>query len=105
VTAYMVYVTHDRNRNGEAPVNGLYQLASFTRLSPVILLPLMSVGIAYLLTSCQHYVLVSILVLTVSFLHYYFEGFIWRGGNPHRRYVTFGRGASSLTSAIDPETI
>jgi len=91
VTAYMVYVTHDRNRNGEAPVNGLYQLASFTRLSPVILLPLMSVGIAYLLTSYQHYVLVSILVLTVSFLHYYFEGFIWRGGNPHRRYVTFRR--------------
>ena len=26
-----VYVTHDRNRNGEAPVNGVYQLASFTR--------------------------------------------------------------------------
>ena len=47
----------------------------------------MSVGIAYLLTSYQHYVLVSILVLTQSFLHYYFEGFIWRR-NPHRRYVT-----------------
>src|SRR5690606_38352385 len=91
VTAYMVYVTHDRNRTGEAPVNRLYQLARSTLRSPVILLPLTFVGIAYQLTDYQQHDLASILVLTVSFLHYYFEGFIWRGGNPHRRYVTFRR--------------
>lgn len=91
VTAYIVYITHDRNRNKYEPINSFYRLTSFTRLSPVVLLPLMSIGIAFLLSSFHQYVLVSILVLTVSFLHYYFEGFIWRGANPHRRYVNFRR--------------
>lgn len=91
VTAYIVYITHDRNRNKHEPVNSIYRLTRFTRLSPVILLPLMSIGIAFLLSSCHQYVLISILVLTVSFLHYYFEGFIWRGASPHRRHVNFRR--------------
>lgn len=91
VTAYIVYITHDRNRNKHEPVNSIYRLTSFTRLSPVILLPLMSIGVAYVMTSYLQYALISILMLTVSFLHYYFEGFIWRGANPHRRYVNFRR--------------
>lgn len=91
LTAYTVYITHDRNRNKHEPVNSVYRLTSFTRLSPVILLPLLSIGIAFVLTSHSRYAVVSILVLTVSFLHYYFEGFIWRGANPHRRYVDFRR--------------
>ena len=91
VTAYIVYITHDRNRNKHEPINSIYRLTSFTRLSPVILLPLLSIGFAFLLTSYRQYALISILVLTVSFLHYYFEGFIWRGANPHRRYVNFRR--------------
>lgn len=91
VTAYMVYVTHDRNRNKLLQVNSVYRLTAFTHLSPVILLPLLSVGIAFLLTSHHHYSPVTILMLTITFVHYYFEGFIWRGGNPHRRYVSFRR--------------
>ena len=87
----MVYITHDRNRNKHKPINSIYRLTHFTRLSPIILLPLMSIGIAFMLTSYRHYALISILVLTVSFLHYYFEGFIWRGANPPRRYVNFKR--------------
>ncbi|WOD10823.1 hypothetical protein RPW65_17595 [Pseudomonas sp. NyZ704] len=91
VTAYMVYVTHDRNRNKQQQVNGLYRLTAFTRLSPVVVLPLVSVGIAFLITSYHEYSAVTILMLTITFVHYYFEGFIWRGGNPHRRYVNFRR--------------
>lgn len=91
VTAYIVYITHDRNRNKHEPVNSIYRLTSFTRLSPVILLPLLSIGFAFVLTSYRQYALISILILTMSFLHYYFEGFIWRGANPHRRYVNFRR--------------
>ena len=91
VTAYIVYITHDRNRNKHEPINSIYRLTSFTRLSPIILLPLLSIGIAFMLTSYRQYALISIVVLTVSFLHYYFEGFIWRGPNPHRRHVNFRR--------------
>lgn len=91
VTAYMVYITHDTNRNRERPVNLVYRLTCFTRLPPVLLLPLLSVAIAYLLSSYQHYALVGIVILTLSFLHYYFEGFIWRGPNPHRAHMSFKR--------------
>lgn len=91
VTAYMVYVSHDTNRNRERPRNYLYRLTHFTRLPPLIVLPLVSGGIAYLLTASASIVWVNILVLTVSFLHYYFEGFIWRGNTPHRAWVSFKR--------------
>lgn len=91
VTAYIVYITHDRNRNRHDQVNSIYRLTRFTRLSPVVLLPLLSVAIAFLLTRHHQYPIVTIAMLTVTFLHYYFEGFIWRGANPHRRYVNFQR--------------
>lgn len=91
LTAYSVYITHDRNRNRQGPVNVFYQLTGFSRLPPLLLLPILSIAIAFLLSSHQHYPVVSIAILTVSFLHYYFEGFIWRGPNPHRNYVNFKR--------------
>jgi hypothetical protein len=91
VTAYMIYISHDANRNRERPVNLVYRALQFTRLPPGILLPVVSVLIAFVLSSYQSLPLVSILVLTVGFLHYYFEGFIWRGPNPHRRHLVFRR--------------
>ena len=36
-------------------------------------------------------VLVAVVALTVTFLHYYFEGFIWRNPNPHRQHLAFRR--------------
>lgn len=91
LTAYTVYITHDRNRNRQGPVNLLYRLTGFGRVPPLLLLPALSIAIAFVLTSHQHYPAISIAILTVSFLHYYFEGFIWRGPNPHRHYVSFIR--------------
>ena len=91
VTAYIVYITHDRNRNRLDQVNSIYRLTRFTRLSPVVLLPVLSVAVAFMLTRHHQYPIVTIAMLTVTFLHYYFEGFIWRGANPHRRYVNFQR--------------
>ncbi len=91
VTAYMIYISHDANRNRHRPVNLVYRALHFTRLPPGVLLPVVSILIAFVLSSYQSIPLVSILVLTVGFLHYYFEGFIWRGPNPHRRHLTFRR--------------
>ncbi|WP_373188000.1 hypothetical protein [Halopseudomonas sp.] len=91
LTAYTVYITHDRNRNRHGPVNLFYRLTGFSRLSPLLLLPALSIAIAFVLSSQQHYPVISIAILTMSFLHYYFEGFIWRGPNPHRNYVNFIR--------------
>jgi len=91
VTAYIIYVTHDSNRNKARPVNLMYRLTRFSRLPPLLLLPVVSVLIAYALTAHQHVPLVNIAVLTISFLHYYYESFIWRGPSPHRKHVAFKR--------------
>lgn len=91
VTAFMIYITHDTNRNRAAPVNLMYRLTHFSRLPPIVVLPAASIGIAYVLTSLQDYRLAVVFALTITFVHYYFEGFIWRGGNPHRQHIDFKR--------------
>ncbi len=91
LTAYIIYISHDSNRNRQQPVNYIYRATRFSRLPPILLLPLLSILLAWGLTSHQQYPLISIIILTVSFLHYYFEGFIWRGENPHRQQLSFRR--------------
>jgi hypothetical protein len=92
VSAFIVYITHDTNRNRSQQHNALYRSTRLLRLPPILLLPAASIAIACVLTVNQHYTLVNVFILTVSFLHYYFEGFIWRGANPHRRHMSFRRG-------------
>lgn len=91
VTAYMIYISHDNNRNRSGPVNLIYRMTHFTRLPPIVLLPVLSVLIAFALTHFMSYQIVAVLALTVTFLHYYFEGFIWRNPNPHRQHLAFRR--------------
>lgn len=91
VTAFMIYISHDNNRNKAGPVNIIYRLTHFTRLPPVVLLPVLSMLIAYGMTHFLEYRLVAVVALTVTFLHYYFEGFIWRNPNPHRQHLAFRR--------------
>lgn len=89
ITAFSVYITHDMNRNRAEPRNAVYRAARFTRLPPIVLLPLLSIGIAYGLTVNERYPLAAVVITTITFLHYYFEGFIWRGPNPHRQNCSF----------------
>lgn len=91
ITAFTVYITHDANRNRRDPRNLLYRLTHFTRLPPWIVLPATALAVAYLLTTNTQVVWVNMAVVTISFLHYYFEGFIWRNPNPHRLQVAFRR--------------
>ncbi len=91
LTAYSVYITHDRNRNRAGDGSWCYRLTHASGWSPFIVLPVSSLLVAYALNSYQHFAWINILILTLSFLHYYFEGFIWRGPNPHRQYVAFKR--------------
>lgn len=91
LTAFTVYITHDMNRNAEQPRNLVYRLARFTRLPPLVLLPVLAIGIAYFITTSLHIAAVSVLMFTITLLHYYFEGFIWRGPNPHRQQISFRR--------------
>lgn len=91
LTAFSVYITHDRNRNKAGPRNLLYRLTHLVPLPAILVLPLVSIAIAYPLTVNRDHTAIGIAVLTVSFLHYYFEGFIWRGDTPHKQHLGFRR--------------
>lgn len=91
LTAYIVYISHDSNRNSQQPRNLIYRVTGFTRLPPLVLLPLLSILLAWLLSSHQHYPLIGITILSLSFLHYYMESFIWKAQSPHRQNLQFLR--------------
>ncbi len=90
LTAFIVYSTHDQNRNKDQPVNYIYRALSITRLPYYVLCPLVAIGIAYPLTTSSSQV-ASVVILTLTYFHYYFEAFIWKGQMPHRQYVSFAR--------------
>ena len=58
----------DNNRNKAGPVNLIYRMTHFTRLPPVVLLPLLSVLIAFALTHFMRYPVVAVLALMASAL-------------------------------------
>ena len=86
-TAFCFYVVHDQNRNAAAPHNLVYRLFGTLRPPAVLLCPLAAMAIAFPLTWYYHITWVAWLVLGLSLLHYYTEGFTWRSGGPHRRAI------------------
>jgi hypothetical protein len=86
-TAFCFYVVHDQNRNAAVPRNLIYRLFGHLRPPALLLCPLLAMAIAFPLTWYYHVAWVAWLVLGISLLHYYTEGFTWRSGAPHRRAI------------------
>jgi hypothetical protein len=84
ITAFYIYAVHDHNRNLETRHNYIYR--SFAFLSPLIVCPALAIVLSAVLG--QHVWFVAPLLI-VTLLHYYTEGFIWRGDTLHRRQVAF----------------
>lgn len=105
ITAYCFYVSHDVNRHGQTPQTPLFRLAAFCRVPVVVVLPLLSFVLTYLLQaygddavnlilqtlfSTQVYKAVTLgLIGYLALMHYYSEAFIWSAGSPLRRYIRF----------------
>jgi hypothetical protein len=88
VTAFSVYIVHDRSRNGEQCHNPLYWFARKWRLPFVVYTPMLAMAINYTVLSEP-----TELILTISYTlalgHYATENFIWRSGSLHRRHLGF----------------
>ncbi len=88
ITAFIVYITHDSNRNREKQVNYFYRLTAFTRLPIWLLCPLIAMALAYPLVHSSNDI-VAFITLVLIYFHYYFEHRIWKGGTIHRQQVSF----------------
>jgi hypothetical protein len=105
VTAYSFYVAHDINRHGRQAENGLFRLTNACRIPPVVVLPLLSFALTYLLQVYGNDVVNFIaqtlfateinkavtlgLIGYLALMHYYTEAFVWSAGSPLRRYIRF----------------
>ncbi len=106
-TAYIFYVAHDYNKHHRQPQNLIYRCAAFCRLPIVIVLPLSSFFLAFVLQSygdglvnqlTQFFFGVEIRkAITLGFLgylalmHYYTEAFTWKHGSPYRQFIAFSK--------------
>ena len=105
ITAYSFYVSHDYNRSQTQNALGIYRFAGLLHLPVVVVLPLTSVLLTYLLQAYGDD-LVNLMLETVfsthvykaitlglfgylALMHYYTEAFVWSAGSPLRRYILF----------------
>lgn len=105
MTAYSFYISHDVNRHGDNPQNGLFRMAARCHFPVALVLPLLSFLLTYLLQvygddmvnailqtlfSTQIYKAVTLgLIGYLALMHYYTESFVWAAGSPLRRYIRF----------------
>ncbi len=106
-TAYFFYVTHDYNKHYQQPKNWLYQFTSRIHFPIVIVLPVLSFVLTWLLQAygdelinwisltlfgTEVYKAITLGLLGyLALMHYYTESFMWTADSPLRRYIRFKR--------------
>jgi hypothetical protein len=90
LTAFLIYIVHDQNRNATEIRNPVYYIPEKLGISPAVLCMPLAIGISYVLMEVLgNLYLVSLLVTSLNFMHYYMEGHMWKRGTPHRQHVPF----------------
>ncbi len=105
VTAYIFYVTHDYNKHNLQPQNSLYRFSTACHLPIMLVLPVLSFAITYILQAygdawANHLAefflgtevrkVVSLgLIGYLGLMHYYTESFTWKQDSPYRQFIGF----------------
>ncbi|NRB42121.1 MAG: hypothetical protein HRU20_27235 [Pseudomonadales bacterium] len=89
ITAFIIYSTHDQNRNSEGKKNYFYKALAILPLPPLLLCPLLAIGIANTLELYASLLFFKMFYFICSFFHYYIEGFVWKRDAIHRHAVSF----------------
>ncbi len=103
ITAFIIYATHDQNRNAVEAPNYIYRWMRFVPLSPLLLCPLLAIGLAngiqgstafvdqfFIVSGFPSVLQISTqIVLIASLFHYYIESFVWKRDSLHRHHVGF----------------
>ena len=106
-TAYTFYVTHDYNRHHTKPNNFIYRYATRCHIPLLIILPLSSFALAFVLQAYGddlinrlseflfgvsiHKVITLGVLGYLALMHYYTEAFTWKNDSPYRRYIAFSK--------------
>ncbi len=90
LTAFLVYMVHDQNRNAQTVHNPLYALPRKIGLPPALMCAPLALGISYVLFKAANQMfLLSLFITSLNYMHYYMETYMWKRGTLHRQYVPF----------------
>jgi hypothetical protein len=88
LTAFIFYGIHDSNRAKEKPnSNYLLRLFNKIKIPAFIISPLIGIVVAHYVHPIYYHSL--ILIMIISIMHYYIEGFMWKNDSIHRKYISF----------------
>lgn len=90
VTAFIIYIYHDMNRNSGGARNMVYRAFSFSRIPVYILGPLLAFALALPVTWLYFFKddqWAYKLFIFLTLMHYYTESFAWKKGGLQREYI------------------
>ncbi len=88
LTAFIFYITHDRNRNREVMHNVLYRFILPDTQWFIVGIPLLAILLTYVAQAGGTSMVIQAFFF-VSVTHFYIEGFMWKNGTPHRAQIAF----------------
>lgn len=91
LTAFICYVSHDRNRFADTHSNVIYKTMASLGVPVVLASPLLAFCVASFLQVDAVRAATIPLISVLTFMHYYTESQIWRSGTLHRQYLLFSK--------------
>lgn len=90
ITAFIFYVTHDKNRNKEVMHNFFYRTILPNTTFFWFGIPLLGILATYVIQGGGTGTTIQIFFF-IAVTHFFIEGFMWKGGSPHRAQIAFSR--------------
>lgn len=97
-SAITCYVVHDVNRNRTAMRNVVLKAVVAAGLPVAAAVFVAGHGVATVLGVFEDRL--DLLITGITFLHYFFEGFMWKRGTPHRQAVPFLLGERRVPALV-----
>jgi hypothetical protein len=90
-SAWLIYSSHDKNRNHEVRHNLIYAKLAWLKIDPyflgIILAFLSGIAVTYVSQSNQNFL--ALLIVSFSLYHYWMEGVIWKGNSLPKQHLLF----------------
>lgn len=91
MTAWIIYASHDKNRNHQVMNNVIYRKFAWLKIDPywMGITLAFAFGIAVTFVADFYRNALFTLIISFSLYHYWTECFIWKGNAPPKRYLKF----------------
>jgi hypothetical protein len=86
ISAFAIYIQHDIAYSKKKNLNYLYRACAIQPKHIIFFLPIFSIVISFLLQQPNN-IIITILIVEFSLMHYYLEAIVWKRGTLHRNTI------------------